>query len=357
MGVQRQVLGPNPQDQGREAVRGRLLAVDREVRLGAEHALQTLGQAGSAQVHATARGPALRRPGALSLERRRAAGPRDDIEGRAIGLSVRLGLQIEWTIGGQAQGAGDRSAVGLLSVRLQMQRIAAAQIEVEIQVIAGVQARRHRQLPLLPTQPRHVIGAGDIEIACLTAELRSREQAEGEGVEVDRERRGAGLARRAHDGAPQDRDVARGDLFGVEPTAEQLGRSPGHAQIVRLQPDASGIGDSQAPDAEVLPDIPRQAFDAQDADTPQFQTRDAGLQEHPALRRDRGVAKTAGHDDQNAREDGRNNEGDPAPAQLLHRGLSDLGRGLARRLGGVNDRVRQIGLVVFPAQKLCPMLR
>ena len=352
--MQGQVLSDDRQVQVRQAVLGGLLAVDREVGFRPEHVGQALGQGRGFQVDTSARRAPLLGPGAVCLQRRGRARASQDVERRAAGGAIGLGLQVERTVGRQAQGAGDRAAIGLGRIGDQVQALGASQVEIEFQVVAGVQARGDTDRALLPAQARHLVVARNVEVAVLSAEGGARDQPELEGVQVHRHRRSAGLgAFRLHGRAPQDHDVAGVDALGVEAAAEQLGRTPRHAQVVGLQPDPLLVGDGQAANAEVLPDVARQAFDLQLADAAQLQARGAGLQEHPALRRDRRQAQTAGHDDQQARQDRRGDQQGAAPADLL----GGLHGGLARRFRGMDDGLRQVRLVVLPAQKLCPMLR
>jgi hypothetical protein len=231
---------------------------------------------------------ALRRPGAAGLQRRGVAGPRQTVKAPWLIGAVGLGVQVEGPVGRQAQRPGQGSAaVGFLRLGVEQQGLVAPKVEDQLQVIAGMHAAERPQIALLAAQPRGLVVAAQVEVAGPAAELGPGDQAQGDTVQVHRQRRGAGLALGGQGRAAQHDDLAGGDLVGVEAAVEQLGRPPVDIEVGGLEPDALFVADRQAADPERAPDVARQAFDLQAADAAQLQAAGARLQEGAALRRDR----------------------------------------------------------------------
>ena len=118
----------------------------------------------------------------------------------------------------------------------------------------------------------------DVEQSVFGAEGRQGLKLGLQAIDGDRNRHPRIRRRRTQHGPAQDAHVGGLDRGGVKTADEQFAGSPGHGQVVRLQPDPVLVSNGQAPDGEVMPDVAAQSFDLQLADPPQAQAAGLSLQ-------------------------------------------------------------------------------
>ncbi len=158
-------------------------------------------------------------------------------------------------------------------------------------------------------------------------------------IDVEIHRQAAVLALGRQGRPPQHLHQAHVDAVGVEGPPQQVGVTPGHVDVVGLQPDALLVAQGQLADGQVAPDVAAQALDLQPAKAADLEAIGPGLDHHPRLRQQHaepGDCQANGDQRQDHQGDGHDRLGD-------RRALQDLGL-LGR------------GRVVRRAQKLCPML-
>ena len=318
-----------------------LAAADRKVRLGAGHGHQHVREAGRGKIDAAGRRTALRVPRALPAQRLGRAQGGIDGEAAFAGRALGLGGEHELTVGRQANGPRDGAALLFADVGVELDGLAAAEIEHGPQMVAALQQALGADRALLPASALEGVVPGQVVEALAAAELRPQVEPCREGVDGGRDRRSAGRRALGRERRPtQDDDLAGRDLIGMEAAGEQLGVAPPDVQVLRVEPDALFVDDGQPTDGEVAPQVAADALDLQPAHAADLQAVGARLDEHPPLGGDGAVAHERQRRRDQQHETDRDHD-DPAGRAETPPYLDD-------------DLLHLVGRVF--RQKLCPML-
>ncbi len=214
-----------------------------------------------------------------------------------------------------------------------------ADVEYGVQPVAGVGEAGGVDLARLaadaPLQPEL---SGDIEGPVLDGEGRQGLKAELHRGDVEgdgQSRRLLALGREAR--AADHHHLPRGQVVDLQATAQQLGVAPADVEVVGLQPHTLLVGDGQAADGEVAPDVAAQPLHLQPSETAEPEPGGARLDQEPPLRRQQPHARAdqgGGHDqddgdqsEQRPAADGaRPPRGEPAPGRRRPQGWLGLGQ-------------------------------
>jgi hypothetical protein len=228
----------------------------------------------------------------------------------------------------------------LRRVGLDQQRPTFVDLELQVQVVAGIQQAGGSDRDV------HAAGApnGEIEAQIVDPALPTEG---GEHlhlalgvVDVEGDRQPARSLALGRQGRTADQPQGLHlDPVGVEAADQQLRIAPLQVQVPGLQPDALFVADRQTADAQVAPDVAGQALDLQPPQATDLQPVGARLDQQPRLGQQHAIARAG----EQACEDQHHRQADCDDR------LGEAG-GLLRRLFGGG---RGLG---FLAQKLCPML-
>ncbi len=226
-----------------------------------------------------------------------------------------------------------------------MQRAGAADVEPQVQQVSGMQQAAGGHGPgLAEVAAFNAEGARHVEQSGPGAERRQGLQPEPHGADFEGHRQAAGrrpLGREAR--TPEHPHGLGGGVVDAQAPEDQLGVAPVQPHAIGLEPHALLVGDGQAPDGEIAPDVAAQPLDLQLADAAELQAAAARLQHHPPLRRQHAEAKrgNGGGDDEHHGDEARDR---PAGGRARAPGPDPSARSAAR---GRRGRV---------GQNACPML-
>ena len=184
-------------------------------------------------------------------------------------------------------------ALGLQRLGVDQQRMLGPEVEIQVQEIAEMQQALDRDgAGLAATAPLQAQPALHGVEAALGAEGRQGLHREGERFDVDAHRLGARTPAAGTERRPaQHPHALGGGGVDLQPAAQQGAIAPAHGEPVGFEPDTLLVGNGEAADGEVAPDVAAQPVDLQHPQPAQLDPAGARFDQQPGLRRQHAIAR------------------------------------------------------------------